>query len=83
MEIFRNGQKKTVKIGDTILLKSGQTAKVTGQIDGNSVITKTDTGDMDVVRSSDIVDIIVMVVKELGLVERFIAWLKRKLNPSV
>lgn len=80
MEITVKGVKKTVNVGDSIKLTTGEIAKVTGEFSG-AVIVRTDTNDMRVVEPKDIVDIVVMVIKELGLIDRLIAWLKRKLTP--
>jgi hypothetical protein len=79
MEITVKGVKKTVNVGDSIKLTTGEIAKVTGEF-GSAVIVRTDTNDMRVVEPKDIVDIVVMVIKELGLIDRLIAWLKRKLT---
>lgn len=81
MEIEVKGIKKQVRIGDTILLKTGEMAKVTGQIDTRAIIATTDKGEVGVFAAADIVDVLVWVVRELGLIEKLIAWLKQKLTP--
>jgi hypothetical protein len=79
MEIKVKGQTKTINIGDSIKLVTGEIAKVTGDF-GGGLIVRTDMDEIKVVEAKDIVDIIVMIVKELGLVERFIAWSRFLLN---
>lgn len=81
MEVTIKGQQKTVTVGTKVRLDDGSIGIVTMDI-GKSVIVKDDTGDFQVVEPARIVDIVVMVIKELGLIDRFIAWLKRKLTPS-
>jgi energy-converting hydrogenase Eha subunit B len=79
MEILVKGVKKAVNIGDSVKLVTGEIAKVTGDF-GGAVIVRTDTNEIRVVEAKDIIDIVVMLIKELGLIDRFLVWLKSKLG---
>lgn len=79
MNITVKGVTKTVKIGDSVKLVTGEIALVTGSF-GKAMIVRTDMNEVRVVEPKDIIDIIVEVVQKSGLFELFIAWIKRKLG---
>lgn len=79
MKVLIKSVNREVKVGDVLLLKSGEKVTVTGDF-RRGLLASNSQGDVSVIEPADIIDIIVEVVQKLGLFEKFILWLKRQLG---